>query len=225
MGKLHPLSVRRATLRLISDGTSFSKASRRHGVYSSSVIDWSKASGIAKNSKLTDEELDQKIEAWGETYRNMALPDDATPKQRSIKNLKDRKKFGNPIEDRITALSMLKNMGDPDVYLEAISEQFNQVAAQMDRATSVQDQMTAMWAGWLLVQMRELLETKVTLGSISDVEKLFGMFRKTFHMDANKSGGNEGPDLGLLNAKVGARSVVEVVPARRPRISKKAPKY
>lgn len=219
MATVHPYHVRRAALRLICDGTPVLKAAERHGVSSYSIHRWCKMCGVTEGCEFSEDELDAKMEVWAEEFRNMPLPEDATNQQKKLKEFKDRRKFGNPIEERMQALSMLKNMKDPDVYLAAISEQFENVAAQMDRATSVQDQMTAMWAGWLLVQMRELLETKINLGSISDVEKLFGMFRKTFHMDQDKGGKNEGPDLALLTAKVGARTVIEVTdqPKKRGR--------
>ncbi len=218
---IHPYSIRRACMRLISDGEKFKVVEKRYGVTPSTMQLWCRQAGIKSRSKISDEELDTRIAKWARKFRDIPLPEDATDAQKRLKAKRDTAKF-NASEDAKEkhALSMLKDLGDPKVYHEALTEHFSEVAARFDRETSIQGQMNAMWAGYLLVQMRGIIDNPLPITSVGDVEKIFSMFRKTFNMDSAKGGATEGPQLEFLNDKGRRGEVIDIGPKKRGRPKK-----
>lgn len=207
---IYPINTRKAVLRMFSDGIRQLSIKEKYKVDPATFRGWAKATGIIHGSRITDEDLEERLESWRKRLkaRDVHVPDGA-PRTRKQRHL-DRHKFGPTAEDKAHTASLTEAMNsNPEEYKQVLAQHFDQANAQMSRETTMEGQMNAMWAGYLLTQMRGIIDAPPPVTTMADVERIFKMFRTTFGMDDKKGGATEAADLRILTAKVTPRTVIE----------------
>lgn len=208
---IYPINTRRAVLRLFSDGVRQSSIKEKYKVDPATFRAWAKSAEVIHGSRLSNEELEERIENWRNKMRarDVHVPEGKDPQTRRQKNL-DRHKFGPTAQEKAHTASLTEAMNsNPEEYKQVLAQHFDQANAQMSRETTMEGQMNAMWAGYLLTQMRGIIDAPPPVTTMADVERIFKMFRTTFGMDDKKGGATEAADLRILTAKVTPRTVIE----------------
>lgn len=196
---MYPLHIRRAVLRMFSDGVKQTEIVRMHGVHFNTFRKWADEAAIFKGQKITDEELDAKIEKWGHQYRTREL---AAGASKIRKQRKDDAKFGRTTEHKEKSLASFEQLGDPKQYQEALGEHFTRMTDELGRAQSIEDQMTALSAGILMAQMKTLIDNPPPILTWADGERVIKLLRTTLGMDEKKGGGSDDRvDLRVVSAK------------------------
>ena len=210
---VYPYSTRFKALKLYSEGHYPAKIAEFIGCSKETLKVWFKETGIKRDMKLSDAEIDEKMQVWGDKLRSQPLPSDATPAQKAKKERNDRKKFGPTPEQKAVSLATFESLGDPDEYREAIQQHFDKVTSELGKESTLQGQVTTMTSGLLIAQLKGLIDNPPPVVTWSDAERVINLLRKTLDMDKDK--GNKGTriDLTILNAKKGSGgSVIDVSP-------------
>lgn len=209
--KAYPISIRRQVLRAISDGVSFRDIALQTSLSLGTVQNWVKDSEVTTKSRLTEEELDAKIEAWRQRAlaKGVEFMDENDPKNVIRQAEKERAKFGPNPESKAKALLAFQGLGDPDEYQNVVKAHMNRMISEMHRATSPEDQINAAMGGMLLVQLQQVLVAPPPVITVADFERLFKMIRTTFGMDKADGSKSEGADLRILNAKIPGRGKIQ----------------
>ena len=211
-----PLSIRRKALRLYSDGHSSTKISAMLGASVHTVRAWVKAAGVPSKSNLSEEELDAKIEAWGldvQKYADSQISENAVEGARRKRTgaSSHRAKYGVSPMEKANAVKNFEELGDPEVYQQAIKEHFSQVSEQLSHDNTLAEQVKSLSSGLLLVQLKGMIDAPPPVTSWSDAEKVIKLLRLTLNMDAQKTDERPRIDLTIINGKTGKKRQERVI--------------
>ena len=211
-----PLSIRRKALRLYSDGHSSTKISAMLGASPHAIRKWVQDAKVPSKSNLSEEELDAKIEAWGldvQKYGDAQIAENAaeSTKRRRTGRASHRAKYGSSPLEKANAVKSFEELGDPQVYQDAIKEHFGQVTEQLSHDNTLAEQVKSLSAGLLLVQLKAMIDNPPPVTSWSDGEKVIKLLRLTLNMDAQKTDERPRIDLTIINGKTGKKRQERVI--------------
>lgn len=199
---VYPLATRRACLKLFVNGDPLKDATRMYGPSSTLIHAWAKKAGIKRGEKMSDEDLDKKLAAWGETIRVYQ----AQVEQRVANGGKGKK--GNRMNEVYTnqrhglpAKSLLKGPTNIQEYDAMVGECLEHVAANLERETTLEGKAKALMLGTLFMQMRAMLTTPLAAITVADQERIFNQTQKLLGMNDPKTQSRR-IDINILNAKV-----------------------
>lgn len=196
---MYPLHIRRAVLRMFSDGVKQTDIVRMHGVHFNTFRKWAEEADIHKGQKITDEELDAKIEKWGHRYRTREL---AAGASKVRKERKDDAKFGRTKEHKEKSIATFESLGDPQMYREAIEAHFQRTTEELGRAQTIEDQIKGMTVGVLLAQLKGMIDNPPPVLTWNDGARVLDQLWKWTGMDGKGGGGgDEKVDLRVVSAK------------------------
>ena len=209
MPNVSNFALRVAALHEQSKGMNAIKVAERFGVSVATIRVWTQKSNVRKGSNMTLEEVEAAVQEWG-----------ATPRKRNEANAKGKasaiyrkrlnvKKFGPTKEDNESALSLFKDLADPDACQEAFEQYYRQIAAKLDRETTMEGQISTMTAAIVLVQLRNAVSSCPRINSWADFKIANDILRKSMGMDDKEGGMSKGADLRILNGVVSKSKVVD----------------
>lgn len=199
-----PYATRLACLRLYSAGEhSVREIGKMHKVSPATLMGWARRAQIKNGSKLTEEELNEKIGHWAEELRALAPHDPDNPKSHKIKERKDRAKFGTPEEEKHKNISQFEKLTDPDDWRKAIDTHFKGTVAQLkNEDLTPEGQVNMLTLQMLLVQLKGMVDSPPPVLTWSDAERVIKLTRLTLGMDKDNGDSSRGADLRILNAVV-----------------------
>lgn len=220
-----PLSIRRKALRMYSDGHTATKVAAMLGLSAHTIRNWSKLAKVSSKSGLSEQELDEKIEAWGLDVKaygdeQIASGAPASAARKRTGAASHKAKYGASPMDKESALKSFKEIGNPDEYLDAIQGHFNQVTEQLSHDNTLSEQVKSLSAGLLLRSLKDAIIAPPPVTSWADLEKAIKLLRLTLNMDAQKTDERPRIDLTIINGKTGKkrqeRTKVIEVPTELP---------
>lgn len=207
MPKAFSKATRHAVIKAYSDGMSYRKIAERFKLKADTAARWISACGVTKNSRLSDSEIDKLMEDWGAPLRESPKGEDELGKARRARN--NMHKFGKTTEEKQHALSLFKDLADPDDCQAAFEEYFRQVAAKLDRETTMEGQINAMTAAIVLVQLRAAIADCPKIASWGDFKTANDILRKSMGMDNKEESTSRGVDLRIINGTIAKGKVID----------------
>lgn len=220
---MYPLSIRRKALQMYSHGSKPEEIAAQLGCGHFSVKGWVQKAGVGKNSRLTDAEIDEKIQNWGRAYREKPLAEDAPGQTYRQKERKDLIKFG-PDPDKLA--DQMEALGGADKFetLRRIADrEYAREVSQVSDNNTAEKNQEHFWAGLAWASISRNIDILPAFVTTTDVTKIFELARKNKGLDKERPQTVTRIDLSILNGKVRAPGPVidaEEMPKKRGRPKK-----
>lgn len=199
-----PYETRLACLKLYSDGRYSARQIRdMHKVSTASLMTWCKEAGVAKGSRLTQKQIEEKIAHWAAPLKARPANDPDNPRSVAAKDRKDRAKFGTSPEAKAKNIAAFEELGNPEEWKEAIDQHFEGTVSQLrNEDLSPEGQVNVLTLQMLLVQLKGMVASPPPVLTWSDAERVIKLTRLTLGMDKENGESTKGADLRILNAVV-----------------------
>lgn len=198
----HPVHVRRAALKAYAAGDNMSDFAKRFKLNKTTPLGWAKAAEVFRGTPLTEADLDAKMDAWAARLAEAHADEEkVSQRQKTIRRTKNLRKFGASAEDKSIALSLFKDLGDPDDAKAAFDLYFAQIAARMEKESTMEGQINAITAAIIIVRMRAAIESAPQINTWPDFKIAYGMLREAMGMNVEGESAGKVYDLEIVNAK------------------------